>query len=127
QRNKTLCKARIPQIRLAEFGTRPVVSIVSVDQFQLPSRTEWAKVNIDTDCLQAIIHSCAQKVVGNPEAQAGVRLPLHVYIPMGGPWWGSRKARRFVCIPVFQSRFVPAHPPSKRVSGDPRSNREIAP
>ena len=71
QRNRTLCKARIPQIRLAEFGTRPVVSIVSVDQFQLPSRTEWAKVNIDTDCLQAIIHSYAQKVVGNPERMPG--------------------------------------------------------
>ena len=81
QRNKTLCKARIPQIRLAEFGTRPVVSIVSVDQFQLPSRTEWAKVNIDTDCLQAIIHSCAQKVVGNPEAWAGVRLEQQASIP----------------------------------------------
>jgi hypothetical protein len=29
---------------------------------------------------------------------------------MGGLWWGSRKARRFVTIPVFQTRHVPAHP-----------------
>ena len=43
-------------------------------------------------------------------AQAGVRLPLHVYISMGGPWWGSRKARRFVVTPVCQPYFVPAHP-----------------
>lgn len=64
QRNKTLCKARISQIRLAEFGTRPVVSIVSVDQFQLPSRTEWVKVNIDTACLQAIINSYPQRLWG---------------------------------------------------------------
>jgi hypothetical protein len=35
---------------------------------------------------------------------------LHVYISMGGPWWESRKARRFVYVPVFQSRHVPAHP-----------------
>ena len=56
-----------------------------------------------------------------------VRLPLHVYIPMGGSWWGSRKARRFGLAPVFQSRFVPAHPLCKRVSGDPRCTREVAP
>jgi hypothetical protein len=45
-----------------------------------------------------------------------VRLPLHVYIPMGGSWWGSRKARRHGITPVFQSRYVPAHPLPKRVS-----------
>ena len=37
---------------------------------------------------------------------------------MGGPWRGSREARRFVSVPVFQPRYVPAHPVCSRVSGD---------
>ena len=56
QRNKTLRQARITQISLAKFGTCPVICLVLVDQSRLPLRTEWAKVNIDADCLQAIIH-----------------------------------------------------------------------
>ncbi len=38
---------------------------------------------------------------------------------MGGLWWRSRKARRIVSSPVCQLRYMPAHPPCKRVSGDP--------
>ncbi len=45
-----------------------------------------------------------------------VRLSLHVYISMGGLWWGSRKARRLGITPVFQSRYVPAHPFPKQAS-----------
>jgi hypothetical protein len=36
---------------------------------------------------------------------------------MGGPWRGSREARRFVSVLVCQPRYMPAHPCS-RVSGD---------
>jgi hypothetical protein len=39
-------------------------------------RTEWAKVNIDADCLQAIIHRSAHEDVGNPE-------------PTGSGMWAS--------------------------------------
>jgi hypothetical protein len=39
---------------------------------------------------------------------------------MGGPLWGSRKARRFGLAPVFQSRFVPAHPLPKASVGRSR-------
>jgi hypothetical protein len=47
-----------------------------------------------------------------------VRLHLHVcWSSMGGPLWGSRKARRFGLAPVFQSRFVPAHPLPKTSVG----------
>jgi hypothetical protein len=62
QRNETLRQARITQIRLAKFGTCPVICLVLVDQSRLPLRTEWAKVNIDIDGLQAIIHHSARKM-----------------------------------------------------------------
>jgi hypothetical protein len=62
QRNKTLRQARITQISLAKFGTCPVICLVLVDQSRLPLRTEWAKANIDIDCLQAIIHYSARKM-----------------------------------------------------------------
>ena len=55
QRNKTLRQARITQISLAKFGTCPVICVVLVDQSRLPLRTEWAKVSIDADSLQATI------------------------------------------------------------------------
>jgi hypothetical protein len=50
------------------------------------------------------------KVVGNPEAQAWRASAAARLFPMGGPWRGSRKARRFVSSPVCQPRYVPAHP-----------------
>ncbi len=62
QRNETLRQARITQIRLAKFGTCPVICLVLVEQSRLPLRTEWDKVNIDIDGLQAIIHHSARKV-----------------------------------------------------------------
>jgi len=55
----------------------------------------------------------------------GVRLPLHVCISMGGPWWGAARLAG-----LFQARSAnllrARSPLPKRVSGDPRSNREIA-
>jgi hypothetical protein len=50
-------------------------------------------------------------------AQAGcASTSARLLFSMGGLWWGSRKARRHVSDPVFQTRYVPAHPPPKRVS-----------
>ena len=47
-------------------------------------------------------------VPARPVSQA-VRELLHA-LSTGGPWRGSRKARRFELAPACQPRYVPAHP-----------------